>query len=92
MPRPVLFDMNERPTALRIVRQAVGIFARRHTASDSERPVVDDRQLLVAGDRGAFRPCLAILIAVALLGAYAIASKNGPTGAGQDQPAAGFSH
>jgi hypothetical protein len=35
---------------------------------------------------------LGILIAVALLGAYGIASKNGPTGSGQDTPAAGFSH
>lgn len=38
------------------------------------------------------RTFLGILITVALLGAYAIASKNGPTGGGQDQPAAGFSH
>jgi predicted outer membrane protein len=38
------------------------------------------------------RTFLGILIAVALLGAYAIASRNGPTGSGQDPPAAGFSH
>jgi hypothetical protein len=38
------------------------------------------------------RTVLGILITVALLGAYAIASKNGPTGGERDQPAAGFSH
>jgi hypothetical protein len=40
----------------------------------------------------AIRTFLGILIAVALLGAYAIASKNGPTGGRRDQPAAGFFH
>jgi hypothetical protein len=38
---------------------------------------------------GAF---LGLLIAVALLGAYAIASKYGPTGDARDQPSAVFSH
>ena len=42
--------------------------------------------------KGSIRTFLGILIAVALLGAYAIAAKNGPTEGGQDQPAAGFSH
>jgi predicted small secreted protein len=38
------------------------------------------------------RTYLAILIAVALLSAYGIASRNGASGSGQDLPAVGFSH
>jgi hypothetical protein len=42
--------------------------------------------------RRSIRTFLGILIAVALFGAYGIASKNGATGGGQDLPAVGFSH
>ena len=41
--------------------------------------------------RRSVRTVLGVLIAVALLGAYGIAAKNGPQGDAQE-PAAGFAH